>query len=194
MAQPQTTNRLPGATYAVSNTGPLISAFQSNSFELLIRIFAEIHTSPGCVAELIKHGWEEDIKNASSKLFSLNLTAAEENQALRIAEKIAQHPDTTDLVAVNHLGEAQAIVLALRSEYQDDLLLLDELVARAVAKELNLKLSGFPGVLLLAVQGGLISAEDLRERLEACRKQGTHYGPSFIQQVYKMAQQGRRKK
>lgn len=194
MAQPQAITRLPGATYAVSNTGPLISAFQSNSFELLIRIFAEIHTSPGCVAELVKHGWEEAIKSASSKLVIMSLTAEEENQALQIAEQIAQHPDTSDPIALNHLGEAQVIVLVLRSDYQDDILLLDELVARTVAKQLNLKLSGFPGVLLLAVQGGLISAEDLRKRLEQCRDQGTHYSASFIQQVYKMTQQGRRKK
>ncbi len=95
---------------------------------------------------------------------------------------------------VNHLGEAQAIVLALRTEYHNDLLLLDELVARAVAKQLNIKLSGFPGVLLLAVQAGLISAEDLKARLEKCRREGTHYGTTFIQQVYRMAKQGRRKK
>lgn len=31
--------RLPGTTYAISNTGPLISAFQSNSFGLLTQIF-----------------------------------------------------------------------------------------------------------------------------------------------------------
>jgi predicted nucleic acid-binding protein len=190
MAQPQTTTRLPGATYAVSNTGPLISAFQSNSFELLTQIFAEIHTPSGCVAELVKHGWEDAIKSVSPKLIIVSLTADEENQALRIAEQIAQHPDTADPVAINHLGEAQAMILALRSEYQADLLLLDELAARAVAKQLNLKLSGFPGVLLLAVQGGLVSAEDLRERLELCQAQGTHYGATFIQQVYKMAQQG----
>jgi len=192
MAQPQATIRLPGATYAVSNTGPLISAFQSNSFELLTQIFAEIHTSPGCIAELVKHDWGDAIKIASSKLLTVRLTSDEENQALRIAEQITQHPDTTDPIAVNHLGEAQAMVLALRSEYQNDLLLLDELVARTVAKQLNLKLSGFPGVLLLAVQGDLISAEDVRERLEKCRAQGTHYRATFIQQVYKMAHQGRR--
>ena len=193
MAQNQAITRLPGVTYAVSNTGPLISAFQSNSFELLTQIFAEIHTSPVCVTELIKHGWDEAINTASLKLITLILTSGEEEQALRISEQIAQHPKTGDPLAINHLGEAQAMVLALRPEYQNDVLLLDELVARTVAKQLNLRLSGFPGVLLLAVQGGLISAEDLRERLEQCRAQGTHYGATFIQQVYKMAQQGRRK-
>ena len=182
MAQNQGTPRSPGITYAVSNTGPLISAFQSNSVELLTRIFVEIHTSPDCVAELVGHGWKEAV-DAASKLVIVELTSDEEDQALRIAEQIAQHPNTSDATVTNHLGEAQAIVLALRTDYQNDVLLLDELAARAVAKQQNVKLSGFPGVLLLAVQGGLISAEELRTRLEVCRKQGTHYSARFIEQV-----------
>jgi len=91
----------------------------------------------------------------------------------------------------HHLGEAQAIVLALRPEHQNDLLLLDELAARAIAKKSRAKISGFPGVLLLAVQGGLIPAEELQARLEDCRRKGTHYGKPFISQVYEMAKRGR---
>lgn len=185
--------RSPGVTYAVTNTGPLISAFQSDSFELLTQIFAQIHTSPICMAELLKHGWNEAVKATSSKLMTVKLSSDEEKLAVRLAEQIVQHPDTTDPIVANHLGEAQAIVLALRPEYQNDLLLLDELAARAVAKEQNIKLSGFPGVLLLAVQGGLISAEDLKARLEQCRKQGTYYGADFIQQVYEMAKEGKKR-
>ena len=82
--------------------------------------------------------------------------------------------------------------MALRPEHRNDLLLLDELAARAVAKQKGIKLSGFPGVLLLAAQTGLISAEELKTRLEMCREQGTHYRTNFIQQVYEMAKQRRR--
>jgi predicted nucleic acid-binding protein len=178
-----------GRTYAVSDTGPLISAFQSKSFTLLTQIFAEIHISTICNAEMVRHGWEEEVRSAAPKLVVVRLTSAEEEHAQELAEQIAHHPDTHDPVVENHLGEAQAIVLALRSEYGDDLLLLDELAARAVAKREGVKLSGFPGVLLVAVQGGLISAEDLRSRLEICRAQGTHYGARFVREVYEMARQ-----
>lgn len=185
--------RLPGATYAISNTGPLISAFQSNSFPLLTKIFAEIYVSMACVAELTRHGWGEEVKAASTQLVIMELTSGEEKRAHAIAKQIAQHSDTNDPIVENHLGEAQAIVLAIRSEHQDDLLLLDELAARDIARQMGVKLSGFPGALLLAVQGGLISAEELKARLEVCRKQGTHYGTNFIQQVYEMAKHSRRK-
>lgn len=192
MTQPTPMARLPGATYAVSDTGPLISAFQSDSFSLLTQVFAAIHIPPACVTELENHGWKEEVQAASPQLVTAELTANEEKRAVTFAERIAQHPDSGDPVVENHLGEAQAIALALRPEYQEDLLLLDELAARAIARETSVKLSGFPGVLLLATQGGLISAEDLKARLETCRQKGTHYGATFIQQVYVMATQGRR--
>ena len=191
MAQTEPIVRRRGVTYAVSNTGPLISAFQSDSFPLLTRIFAAIHVPMACAAELEVHGWEK-ARAASPQLAVLRLTWQEERRAEAFARQVAQCPEANDSMEVNHLGEAQAMVLALRPEYRDDVLLLDELAARAVAKEIGLRISGFPGVLLLAVQIGLISAEELRERLEACRQKGTHYGSAFIRQVYAMARQGRR--
>lgn len=177
---------------AICNTGPLISAFQSNSLALLVQIFAEIRLSNVCLSELVRHGWEAEVQAATPPLAIISLTTREEQRAYTIAEQIAQHPANNDPVIENHLGEAQAITLALRPEYQTDVLLLDELAARAVARQLGIKLSGFPGVLLLAVQIGLITADDLKRRLEQCRQQGTHYGVPFIQQVYEMARQNTR--
>lgn len=179
--------RIPGATYAISNTGPLISAFQSDSFQLLTRIFPYIFISKACKAELVKHGWEKEIKAAAPQLIIIKLFHREEKQALAIAGQISQHQDMNDPVPENHLGESEAIVLALRPEHRDDLLLLDELAPRSIAKQAGIKLSGFPGVLLLAVQIGFISPEDLKKRLEICREKGTHYGVDFIRQVYEMA-------
>lgn len=179
--------------YVLSNTGPLISVFQSSSFTLLKQLFAEVRISTVCAEELNRHGWEVAVQAATPHLVIVRLTGEEEEQAREIAAQIAQHPSTNDPVIENHLGEAQVITLALRSEYRDDLLLLDELAARAIAKQLGLQLSGFPGVLLLAVQAGLISPEELKRRLEQCRLQGTRYGMTFIEQVYKMARQSERR-
>lgn len=176
----------------ISNTGPLISIFQSNSFELLTQIFDEVWISGACRSELIEHGWADAIQAARAKLVIVELTSDEKQSALLIAQQIALHPKTNDPVAENHLGEAQVIVVAQRERHQNDLLLLDELAARAVAEQYKVNLSGFPGMLLIAVQNELISAEELKARLETCREKGTHYGPSFIQRVYKMAKENRR--
>lgn len=125
-------------------------------------------------------------------LIIIELSPEEQQQARVIAEEIARQPTTNDRIADNHLGEAQVIQLALRPEYRNDVVLLDELAARTVARQRGIRLSGFPGVLLMAVQVGLLSAEELRDRLERCRQAGTHYGVAFVRQVYEMAKQDRR--
>lgn len=176
-----------GGTVAISDTGPLISAFQSDSFSLLTNVFGSIHIPAGCSEELGQHGWQDEIQAAADKLVTLQLTVNEARKARSLARLIAEQGGSPVASASSHMGEAQAIALALRPVYRDDLPLLDEQAARVIAHDQGLRLSGFPGVLLLAVQGGLISAADLKDRLERCREQGSHYGKRLIEQVYDMA-------
>ena len=82
------------------------------------------------------------------------------------------------------------MVLVQRPEFADSVLLLDELTARAVAMDLNLRVSGFAGVLLLAVDEGLLTADDVKRRLERCQQQGTHYSSAFIERIYQSAKEG----
>jgi predicted nucleic acid-binding protein len=193
MARARRIARPPGVTHAVTNTGPLISAFQSNSVGLVTQIFPVIYVPPACVVEVEAHTWKTEIRAAGKQLVIVKLTRSEEKQARAIARKIARHPASNDPAPATHLGEAQTIVLSRRPAHRNDVLLLDEMAARAIAREAGLRFSGFPGVLLLAVQGTLISAEELKARLELCRASGTHYGAAFIQRVYEMARQGRRR-
>jgi predicted nucleic acid-binding protein len=183
--------KLPGTTCAISNTGPLISAFQAACFLLFSQIFACIYTSKICVQEVEDHGYGNGIK-AATNLLIVDLTRDEEKRAESLAEQIAGQPEIRDLLPQDHLGKAQAIILALRPEHQHDLLLIDERAARVVAKAAGLQISGFPGVLLLAAQNAIISPEELKARLERCRQQGTYYGKTFIDQVYEMAKLRRR--
>ena len=120
-------------------------------------------------------------REAEWETYSLH---TEEEMAWAIARQIASHPLSRDQVPDHHLGEAQTMVLAARPEFVNDALLLDELAARAVAEEIGLPLSGFAGVLLVAVQEGLLTADELEERLKTCQSQGTHYSEAFIERVY----------
>jgi predicted nucleic acid-binding protein len=187
----QRPTRLPTATNAIFDTGPLISAFQSDSALLLTRLFTGLYIPQACMQELADHGWEAEMAAFEPALVTRKLNPTEDRAARAIAKEIAEQAGG-DAPASSHIGEAQAITLALRLEYRSDILLLDELAARTVAKRHGLNISGFPGVLLLAVQVGMISAADLKDRLEMCRSQGTHYGKNFIEQVYYMAGEGRR--
>ena len=182
--------REPGATHAISDTGPLISIFQSDSLELVTTLLPVIHIPSACRDELIRHGWSQSLQSATSRIEVHSLTESEEEMARTIARQIAFHPLSRDPVPDSHLGEAQAIVLAKREEFINDILLLDEQAARVVACQEGLQITGFPGVLLLAVRRGLITPTDLKQRLIICQQQGTHYSTSFIEQVYLAAQVG----
>src|SRR3989304_615933 len=176
----------------VSNTGPLISAFQSDSFDVIAALLGTLHTTETCRAELIRHGWQPKIDRADAALVVNSLTADKAAQAATLAQRIANQPVSKDRDPISHLGEAEAIVLAQRSDFSDTAILLDEAAARSVATEVGLIISGFAGVLLVAVERGLISAGDLKTRLELCRQQGTHYSSSLIEQVYQAAQEIRK--
>lgn len=173
--------------YAIGDTGPLISAFQSDSFTLLGRIFSEVHVPPACVLELTRHGWSAEVAAAAPTLVIVQLTDEELLLTQEIARAVAIQSGSSADELNEHAGEAQVIALGLRAEYQHDILLLDEQAARIVAQEAGLPITGFPGVLLLAAGQGLITPTDVRERLEQCRRQGTYYSSSFIQQVYELA-------
>lgn len=171
----------------VSNTGPLISAFQSHSLDLMVALFETVHTSEACVAELVGHGWDEALAHAASSVVQHRLTVPESAKAVEVAKRISADWLSRDSDPDHHLGEAEVIVLVQRPVFSGSLLLLDELAARAIAMENGLTISGFAGALLLAVSEGLISADILRDKLEQCRRQGTHYSLAFIDQVYQAA-------
>ncbi len=174
----------------VSNTGPLISAFQSDSLDLMTALFGTVHTSEACIAELVGHGWEETLTQHGSHVVSHRLTESETAQAASLAARIAAYPASKDPESSHHIGEAEVMVLVQRPEFAGAVLLLDELAARAIATEIGLTISGFAGVLLLAVDEGLLTADEVRERLMRCQQQGTHYSNAFIEQIYQAAKEG----
>jgi len=175
----------------VSNTGPLISAFQSMSMALVWDLFQTIYVPDASVKELIAHGWKKMVDVHAKRLVRVHVTKDEEHRSISIAREIAQDADCNDPIADHHLGEAQAIVVSLRPAHRNCILLLDELAARTVAKRMGIRLTGFPGVLLAASNIGLITPDDLKRQLEICREQGTHYSKSLIRDVYTMAKQRR---
>lgn len=168
-----------------SNTGPLISAFQSESVPLLLELFDEIHIPKGVLAELTAHGWSREVR-AIPGLIIAELTASEMIVIRQVAAEIATLSGDASPSAL-HAGEAEAIVLAERGTPKFDVVLLDERAARQVAESRGLTISGFPGTLLMAVESRLITPDQLKQRLEDCIRQGTHYGTRFVHSVYREA-------
>ncbi|MBI4617964.1 MAG: hypothetical protein HY720_30430 [Planctomycetes bacterium] len=172
----------------IANTGPLISAFQSESESLLGDFSERIYVPSGALPEYERHGARPLLRALESRglVEVVSLDPVESETAVVLARRLAgqspNRPDPTD-----HMGEAEALALFTAGRIRADLLLVDELPARALAMELDVPVAGFPGVLVRLAARGRISAVEVRARLEVCRSLGTHYSQALIDEAHRLA-------
>ncbi len=172
----------------ISNTGPLLSAFQCGRMDILRQFYDEIHIPASQMFEFEKHGAGPEIGDLILAGFVVvhdDLTVAEQETAREIADAIARSPKSRDEEAVHHLPEAEATALMGRSDLPAVEILLDELAAREVAEQRGIPIVGFPGLLVRACRQGIVGPEEVRAALLECRRQGTHYASAFIEAVYR---------
>ena len=172
----------------VSNTGPMISALQSNCMQILLQLYDQIHIPVDEIQEYRKHGADQEIGTLIESGFIVvhQDFAPEENEAAKvIASEIADHHLTRDKNPEHHLPEAFAIVLMLRKNSQAVELLIDELAARDIAHRRKIPIIGFPGILVRACWQRIIEPEDVLLALTECQRQGTHYSTKLINEVYR---------
>ena len=171
---------------AVSNTGPMLSVFQSEQVVLLKSLYDQIYIPASTLAEYMKHEAGALIQELVDTGFVIvcDLSESEKETAKRISEEIAAHSLTKDKAPQNHYPEAEAIVLIERSELQALEILLDEQAAREVARARKLSVVGFPGLLVRACKAGQITPEDVRDSMRKCVSFGTHYSTDLIEGVY----------
>ncbi|MBM4083437.1 MAG: hypothetical protein FJ272_01465 [Planctomycetes bacterium] len=175
----------PDKIVVVSNTGPLISAFQCGRTDLLRRYFSVIYITPSEFAELNQHGWAEDVQRLISEGLVVvveALTAREKEEAEQVAQRIAADPSSADPDWRSHVPEAEAVALMQRrSSLMIEQILLDEKSARRVAQQMGLPLSGFPGLLGRAGLDGMVTQAEIRQLLKACQHHGTRYSDALIE-------------
>jgi len=144
--------------------------------------------APKQVAEFVRHGAARELQGLLDQRFvsvASQLSADEEKYALTLADQIAAKSAAHNLSPVEHLPEAEMLVIALRPALKCEIVLLDEKAARTVAGELGLRVTGFPGILARAGLDGLLSSEEIRRMLKQCQRQGTHYSNTLIESVAK---------
>jgi predicted nucleic acid-binding protein len=178
----------------VSNTGPLISAFQCSRIYLLQRYFEAIHIPASELEEFERHRAGRTIHNLINANFVRveRLTVDEKEQAAQIAKHIAESALANVKDPAHHLPEAEAMVLMGRKNLGASRILLEERAAREVAHDLGLPLTGFIGVLLRACRDKLLTANEMRELLETCRRQGTRYSNELIVEMTRRCEEVRK--
>jgi predicted nucleic acid-binding protein len=175
---------------AISNTGPLISAFQCRRIDLLKRYFSLIYITASELKELEKHGWLREVQTLINERLIIvikHLTKLEKDSSIQIAEKIAKDSASGNTDWQEHLPEAEAIaIMTQMSNLWADVIFLDEKSARNIANELNLPVIGFPGLLLRAGLDGLLTQNEIRQILKTCQQYGTHYSNNLIETIIKI--------
>jgi predicted nucleic acid-binding protein len=174
---------------AISNTGPLISAFQCEKVDLLKLYFSLVYITVTELAELQKHGWSDEIQRLINDKFIVvieQFTDQEKEEAIRLSKKIAKEPSSGDKNWHSHIPEAEAMTLMLKRMYlKIEIILLDEKSARNIAQEMKLSFTGFPGLLAKAGLDGLLTQNDIRKLLKTCQQHGTHYSDHLIETTAK---------
>ncbi|MCW3133281.1 MAG: DUF3368 domain-containing protein [Methanophagales archaeon] len=136
----------------VSNAGPLIALARIGKLDLL-KQFTQIYISNEVYEQVVLKG---EGKPGSTEVKDSDWFITKE-----VKNTLAVESLTIEL----EKGEAEAIILAL--ELNADLVLIDESIARDIAKSRGLEVIGTVGILAEAYENGLI--KDLKKSLDDLR-------------------------
>jgi predicted nucleic acid-binding protein len=129
--------------YVISNTSPLFYLHRLRQLDLLQKLYTRLLV-PEAVVDELQAGRDqgEDVPEVTGYDW--------------IEVRAVRMPAVVTLITDLGAGEAQVLALAL--EVPGSLVLLDDRLARAVARMRNIRLTGTAGVLLKAKKEGHISA------------------------------------
>ncbi|MDQ3253661.1 MAG: DUF3368 domain-containing protein [Acidobacteriota bacterium] len=130
----------------VSNSTPLIALNAINSLDLLFSLYAHIHIPEAVHQEVVVAGSGRAGASAVSAATWIERYTITDQHAVSNLRKTRRL----------HSGESEAIILAV--ELSSDLILLDDRIARRVARQHNLSIIGTIGIILLAKDVGLTAA------------------------------------
>jgi predicted nucleic acid-binding protein len=156
----------------VSNTGPLIALGKADQLALLKQLFGQVLIPPAVHRELLAKSGSE-----SARL----------DEALMDLIQVTQSPPLSPEVKIATLrldiGEQQVIALAY--ERKASLVIIDERLGRAAARQLGLTVTGLAGVLVRAKEAELIPA--VRPLLEGIRQRGYWLSDEILDIAAKLA-------
>jgi len=155
----------------IADTTPLISLLKIDRLDLLEKLFKQILVPEAVYNELVSNSkFKVEAKKIELASYIM-VTEVENRDSVRIFRKV------TGLDA----GESEAIVLA--DKMKADLLLMDEIKGRLVAKRMELKIMGTIGILLAAYESGLLENEEVENYIEVLRKSGRHISEKLYKQL-----------
>ncbi len=155
----------------ISNTTPLLSLIKINQLDVLREFYGEI---------IVPFAVFEEIESGKDKNYYQDLTA----QDWIHIEKI-RNPVTRLYFSDLDKGEAEVIILS--QELKADLVIIDEILGRQKAKQMNIPLTGTLGILLKAKSNGIITA--IKPLLDELEQKGSWFSLKLRAKVLELAKE-----
>jgi hypothetical protein len=153
----------------ISNTTPILSLLKINKLSLLENLYGKI---------IIPTAVYQEIEKGKEKPYYLDLKLIDWIEIREI-----RNPGSKDYFLDLDEGEAEVIILA--KEQNADLIIMDEIMGRRIAKQFNLTVTGTIGVLLKAKEKGFVNA--IKELLTELQEKGTWLNSKLISKALELA-------
>ena len=156
----------------VSDTTPLISLMKAARLEVLEKLYNEILIPEAVYSELTTNDkYAEEAEEIRECAF-IRVIAVGERNAVEVLRKVSGLD----------LGESEAIIYA--DDHGADILLMDEDAGRRVAKAMGIRVRGTIGVLLLAYDKGVLSADDVDDAVNRLRAANRRISEALYQYAH----------
>ena len=160
----------------IADTTPLISLMKIGRLGLLKELFKDVYIPEAVYCELTDNPLFEnealEIKNCEY----IHARSVDNKRAVGILRR------ATGL----DIGESEAIVLT--DEQQGNLLLMDEVKGRNVAKQMGIKIMGTIGILMVALEKHKITYAEIVAAVEILRDSGRHIKKELYEDLLKAAE------
>ena len=155
----------------VSDTTPLMTLLKCDHLDLLKKMYGNVLIPKAVYTELTDNPLYE-----KEALIVKNCDFLEVKEITN-KDRVISLQNSTGL----DLGETEALVLA--ESTKADLLLMDEVMGRMVAKEMGFTIAGAIGILIAAKTEGLLSADEIKTTVSKLRLSGQHIGEPLLKKL-----------
>ncbi len=149
------------AMKVVADTSPLIALERIGRLDILPGLFGSVVCPQSVIDEL--------------RAFPGHLRA---DSSIEQSSWLSIRPDPREMVFRKELGAGETAAIALAVNIKAEMIVLDDLAARRIAREIGLKISGTLGIVLAACRYGLLA--DVAGTLDDLRSAGFHLSNTLI--------------
>ncbi|MCM1245237.1 MAG: DUF3368 domain-containing protein [Roseburia sp.] len=155
----------------VADTIPLISLMKCDCLGVLRDLFGEVQLPEAVYTELTSNPKFEKEAIIIANSDFIRRVNIEDRKSVSLFKR------ATGL----DIGESEAIILS--DNIHADFLLMDEVKGRKIALQMGIRIMGTIGILLLAYDSGILSAEDIEEAVEFLRGSNCHISEKLFEQL-----------